>query len=404
MVNGFTAARAVKTRTILLSLAIAVSVALLGAEGAQAASPLPLSGPAPSSWERGTNLVTFLKEGYRKADNGRRNPLTGLRTQQGVDTVVFTPTDYVTSTDPAGIVEDWSQGGIAKNESDASIREAACAARLGGVKRSYGGPGGYDVALKPHIDLTDGSYRGYIDPQGGNLDSFWNHYRNLILSQARLAIQVHATTLVVGTELTALSDDPADEARWRQLIADVRTATTYRYKCKRPGGERPTGTQVSFADAGIQLTYAANWDAIDDVKFWDALDMIGTDYYENGTNAQSVWASVDQVERDLQASGAGQRPFVFTEIGYDGTADPAGYNQGSPDANQSAMYRNTFSFWIDAYNNGTAPWFDGFWWWDRYAQGGGRRTASVRDDFTPGPQTMSTQCAFQCPAALEAAR
>lgn len=361
-------------------------------------------GAVPPGWERGTNLVSFLKEGYRQADNGGENAFTGLGPQQGVGTIVFTPTDYVNSTDPSSIIQNYSAYGSKKNESDASVREASCAARLGGVKRRYGGPGGYSVALKPHIDMTDGSFRGYIDPRGGNLDSFWSQYRDLLLSQARLAIQIHATTLVVGTELTALSDDPADEARWRQLISDIRGVTAQRYKCKRPGKERPTKGQVSFADSGIRLTFAANWDAIDRIRFWDALDMIGADYYENGTDMGRIWSIVNGIENQLQASGAGMKPFIFTEIGYDGNSDPAGFNQGSADANQNAMYWNAFSGWIEAYNSGKAPWFSGFWWWDRYAQGGGGEWQSVRDDFTPGPSTMGTQCSFQCPAMLSTIR
>lgn len=358
----------------------------------------------PPEWQRGINLVTFLRDGYRQADNGRRNALTGLRSQQGVGTVVFTPTDYVTSTDPSEIVRSWSADGVAKNESDASVREAACAARVGQRKRRYGGPGRYEIALKPHIDMTDGSFRGYIDPQGGNLASFWEQYRQLILEQARLAIEIHASTLVIGTELTALSDGPDDEARWRALIAEIRGVSAPRYKCKRPGRERPGGAPVTLADAGIRLTFAANWDAIDRVRFWDALDMIGTDYYENGTNMSSIYSTVARVEAGLQSSGAGMRPFLFTEIGYDGATDPAGFSQGSADANQKAMYSNSFQTWIDAYRSGMAPWFSGFWWWDRYSQGGGGSTARVRDAFTPGPQTMATQCAFQCPATLSTVR
>lgn len=357
----------------------------------------------PESWERGTNLVTFLKDGYRDADNRSRNALTALRSQQGVGTVVLTPTDYVTSADPSTIVENWKSGGVTKNESDSSIREASCAARLGGVKRRYGGPGDYQVALKPHIDMTDGSFRGYIDPEGGNLDSFWSRYRALMLNQARLAIQIGAGTLVVGTELTALSDDPADEARWRALISEIRGVSAQRYECMRPGREQARGPAVSFAEARIRLTYAANWDAIDRIGFWDALDMIGADYYESGTNMSSIYSTVAAVEAKLQSSGAGMRPFLFTEIGYDGLSDPAGFNAGSPDANQAAMYGNSFSAWLSAYDSGVAPWFDGFWWWDRYAQGGGKGTPTVRDDFTPGTQGMATQCAYQCPTSLIAA-
>lgn len=389
------------TGRISVSLAALVATAVIPATTsvraeASAHQPSSATAVAPGNWERGTNLVTFLADGYRQADDGAlgQSVLDALRTQQGTGTIVLTPTDYVDSSHPAGIIREWNPYGTVKNESDASVREVACAARTGG-ERGYGGPGGFSVALKPHIDQTDRSFRGHIDPHGASLESFWAQYRQLILEQARLAIEIHARTLVVGTELTALSDDPADEARWRKLIAAVRRVRGERFGCWGPGGEQPIGKRVKFAKAGIKLTYAANWDAIDRVHFWDALDMIGTDFYADGAGMGHVRRTVTKIEARLKRRGAGTRPFLFTEIGYDGARDPAGYGQGSPDANQSAMYASAFRNWIEAQRRGAAPWFRGFWWWDRYAQGGADSTW-MRDDFTPGPQAMAVQCRFQC--------
>ena len=45
---------------------------------------------------------------------------------------------------------------------------------------------------------------------------------------------------------------------------------------------------------------------------------------------------------------------------------------------------------------GQAPWFRGFWWWDRYADAGGGTLASTSDQWTPGRLAMQALCSWQC--------
>ena len=70
------------------------------------------------------------------------------------------------------------------------------------------------------------------------------------------------------------------------------------------------------------LTYSANWDSYDRVKFWDALDYVGlTGYYElvstndaTETEMRAAWVRIrDGLSRWQRGVG---RPLVFTEIGY----------------------------------------------------------------------------------------
>ena len=51
----------------------------------------------------------------------------------------------------------------------------------------------------------------------------------------------------------------------------------------------------------------------------------------------------------------------------------------------------------DLWASGEAPWFQGFWWWDHYADGTGSGGASSKGDaWTPGPAAQAVLCAWQC--------
>src|SRR6185437_14398256 len=71
---------------------------------------------------------------------------------------------------------------------------------------------------------------------------------------ADLAGQGGATMLVIGTELKTMSGS-AYTSRWEQIVASVR---------RRFAG---------------RLTYAANWNEYQQVRFWGDLDYIGVDAY-----------------------------------------------------------------------------------------------------------------------------
>src|SRR5262249_57664841 len=89
------------------------------------------------------------------------------------------------------------------------------------------------------------------------------------------------------------------EKEWRRTIAAVRLAT------------------------GAPLTYAANW-AVNapKVPFWDALDVVGVDFYDPlGKDAKlsdkALEAGVKAAVRPLAAlASSSRKPVVFTEAGY----------------------------------------------------------------------------------------
>lgn len=159
---------------------------------------------------------------------------------------------------------------------------------------------GMKVMIKPHLAYWGSgfSWRGEIRfPDPVAKERFFRTYTNWIRAVARTAREADAFS--VGTELDAVLDDGA----WRTVIAEVRSVY--------PGS----------------VTYAANWDRIDDVPFWDAVDVIGVQAYFPILTAgqQPTPAALDQGWNKVLArlKALGQRHgkhVVFTELGYDTAA------------------------------------------------------------------------------------
>lgn len=157
------------------------------------------------------------------------------------------------------------------------------------------------VLLKPHLWVRGGAWRAELDPAGG-WPAFFTSYREWILAYARLAQEAGAPILAVGTELRS---SIGRESEWRELIAAVREVYD---------GE---------------LVYCANWDEVDDVPFWDALDFVGVQLYAplaDGPEASpsSMRARLDIVLDSIGALSARvSRPVLLTEVGFKSTADTA---------------------------------------------------------------------------------
>ena len=128
----------------------------------------------------------------------------------------------------------------AKTPSDASLTRAIASARSAGL----------EVILKPHVDVLDGTFRGDIQP--ADRAAWFQSYKLFIGIYADLAARSGVGYFSVGTELKSLSGETES---WKSVIDNVR------------------------GKFGGQLTYAANWDEVFQVQFWDALDIIGVDAY-----------------------------------------------------------------------------------------------------------------------------
>ena len=267
---------------------------------------------------------------------------------------VATPTVQLHTARPGG---RWGLWG----ESDVGLLCTARLARRRGIR----------TLLKPHLWVR-GSGSGWAGDVKMTTPADWNtwfaSYTAFILHYARLAEVEHLGLLCIGTELVQTTA-PDHEAAWRALIRQVR--------------------QVYHGP----LTYAANYDEYQKIRFWDALDYIGVQAYFPLIAAPnpSLETLVAGWQPHLRALARLQKqvgkPVIFTEVGYKTTADAAAEPWKWPDrtaalqpadeATQARCYEAMFrACW-------GLPWLKGMFIWKWYpgleADGPARRHA----DFTP---------------------
>jgi len=254
------------------------------------------------------------------------------------------------------------------SESDAGIRTLAQEAATRGM----------DLILKPHLWLghydSEGQSRNAI---GFDTEAEWVRweaaYTRFLMHYARLAREIDADVLVVGTELARAAHERP--AFWRALIAKVRT--------------------VYDGD----LTYAANWyDEYETIPFWDALDYIGVQAYFpiSESSAPSTDDLVRGWDTHVEALSAvatrAERPVLFTEVGYRSVRTAAAEPWVWPDREQqdpadldmelqARLYRALFERFE------SVPWFAGavFWKWHP------ERAADRPHGFTPQDKPAETE-------------
>ncbi len=155
---------------------------------------------------------------------------------------------------------------------------------------------GLSVMLMPIVVLDeagDGEWRGRLAPR--DRTRFWTSYEAFILRYARISESLSVDLFSVGSELSSLE---SDTQAWLGLIRTVRTRFSGR------------------------VTYSANWDHFEEVRFWSSLDFIGiSGYFELTKNPQAsygelrdAWDRIRVVLVDWSASW--KRPLLFTELGY----------------------------------------------------------------------------------------
>jgi hypothetical protein len=164
---------------------------------------------------------------------------------------------------------------------------------------------GLRVMLIPHLGYwhTKFTWRGEIDfSSTEEWDRFFADYTRWITRMACLAEQYHLELFCVGLEYV---NAEKFDRRWRDVIASVRSV--YRGK----------------------LTYGANWDRYGEVPFWDAVDLIGVLAYfpltsKRNPSAKDIQKGWPQWMEPLKAlSDKYGKPVVFTEIGYNESANAA---------------------------------------------------------------------------------
>lgn len=158
---------------------------------------------------------------------------------------------------------------------------------------------GVRLFWKPHLAYWGSfAWRGAIDfgNDRGAWRRFFDSYQEFIVDQARFAETAGVELFAIGVEYERTTHH---ELRWRRIIAAVRQV----YSGK--------------------ITYAANWDGLDRVPFWDALDLIGVHGYFPLVNSAMVerqdlangWTE-PLIQLGALSRSLGDKPVLFAEIGY----------------------------------------------------------------------------------------
>lgn len=207
------------------------------------------------------------------------------------------------------------------------------------------------VCLKPILNSDDGMWRALIDFPDENMrcqDVYWDKwfaaYSAFMLHYAGIAEESGCEMLCIGCEMLGTE---RKETHWRRLIEEIRAAYTGK------------------------LIYNTNHGHEADVKWFDALDFIGTSAYypvakQGGASAEEmaqVWEKI--AERLGKLSEEMQKKIVFMEIGCrsaEGCAtmpwDFTHMHFPWSEEEQANFYHSCLSVFSDK------PWFGGVFWWD----------------------------------------
>jgi hypothetical protein len=331
MAQAFKSTRA---KGSITTLAILLLFGVLGCE--------ELPGESVSSGPdgiRAMTLVSWEREGYADPQVALElDRIAGL----GATHVVVLVTAYQESPASARLRAD-----DPRTPSLSSLRSAMTLARGRGLR----------LGLKAHVDLDDGSWRGRI--RVAEPAEWFDSYAQFLLPLADLARDEAAELFFVGTELAGLLDS---ERLWRSLIASCRV--------------RFDGT----------LAYAASWDEADDVPFWDALDLVGVNFYfplalgrePERLDLLAQWQPwLWRLQRLHTQAG---RDLLLSEIGYRSVNGAA---RAPYDFARDATFDEVEQadlYWAALEATHEQPWIAGLNWWNWLASGGGGQGDL---DFTP---------------------
>jgi hypothetical protein len=206
---------------------------------------------------------------------------------------------------------------------------------------------GVDLFWKPHLAYW-GSFAWRGDIEFGNDTGAWQRffagYEQFIVDQARFAESVGVDLFSVGVEYERTT---GYEDEWRKIIAAVRSV--YRGR----------------------ITYAANWDSLERVPFWDALDLIGVHAYfplgEGPSPDRSVlWQGWDEPLAMLEALSRRYqgKQVLFAEIGYPRSPTAATRpwvpeNRDQPEVR--ALRQTLIEVALERIE--ASPFIDGMFWW-----------------------------------------
>jgi len=271
----------------------------------------------------------------------------------GANWISLTPFGRMDNLESVDILPDFE---IPIEQNEALLRKTVQMARRQGMK----------VAIVPHIYVMSGEWRGEIALANENdFEQWFANYENFVLRFAELAEETGAEMLSIGVEFKSTTN--ARGTRWRQLIHRVRS--------------HYSGS----------LTYSANWDEVDDVEFWDLLDIIGINAFwplarRPGDGYEEMMDRSEAIAAYLEGLALyWNRPIVFTEFGIKTATDsalaPGEWPENCRDlhydeADQAAASRAVLS------TMASQPWFEGLFIW-KYFSDPFDETQELNTGFSP---------------------
>lgn len=211
-----------------------------------------------------------------------------------------------------------------------------------------------NVILKPMVNVSDGTWRAHINffdmdvPCEPKWSDWFKSYNDFILHYADIAEETGCEMFVIGCELV---NADRREFEWRQLIHLVRN----QYK-------------------GL-ITYNCDKYQEDQLKWWDALDVISSSgYYPIDRWKQEL----DRIEKVVDKH---QKPFFFCEVGCPSRSGseylPNDWTKaGELDLNaQANWYKAMFAACEGR------EWVEGFGLWDWKAHLHGNKNALTNEDY-----------------------
>jgi hypothetical protein len=211
---------------------------------------------------------------------------------------------------------------------------------------------GLRVLLVPHLWVESGGWRGELDPGDDAAWQRWSKsYAEFLRAWATVARDHHVDMLALGVELRS----------WVTTThAASFVALTREIRALYPG----------------LLTYASNWDDVDDAVMLGELDLIGVNAFfpladkAGATRAELLQGGARVAERLRAVAERWGKPIVLTEFGYTTRPDPALRPWEWPDGMRNVEVDEQAQ--ADAYFGLLAPlmhepWLAGAFVWRLYA-------------------------------------
>jgi hypothetical protein len=220
--------------------------------------------------------------------------------ERGLDEAVRLGATWISLT-PFGRAWDLQATGVDKTfelplaDNQRGLRKAIKQAHARGLK----------VMLVPHLWVESGGWRGELDPATAEgWQRFAESYRAYVLTWAHFAQSARVDMLAAGVEL-------------RSWLTTTHAPSFF-----------PILHDIRAAYSGL-LTYAANWDDVDQTVILSELDVIGINAFypltekPNASDAELVKGGLEVAKKVKELAERWQKPVMFNEFGYTARTDPA---------------------------------------------------------------------------------